>query len=325
MIDLKAVLGRSSMVNEIRRFFADQGFTEVQTPILSPFLIPESYLDFMETELILPEGERKRLFLTPSPELWLKRLLAAGMGDVFEVRSCFRNGDFGLMHRPEFLLLEWYRVGADIFRTMEDTQSLIKTVIGAKKIKFGDDEVDLTGEFEKLSMLEAFERYLGVGEEVFFNKEKLVRVGREKGVAVESKWRWEEVFNLIYVSEVEPKLGFGTPVFIYNFPVEFAPLAKPSKKDDRFKERFELFINGVEICDGYSELDDPRIQRLEFEKEIKKMREQGKEVPRVDWGFIEALEKGLPECSGVALGVDRLLMIKMNKKDIGKVGLLVKS
>ncbi len=319
MVDVGVLKARSRVIDQIRKFFKDKGFWEVQTPVLAPALIPESYLDFFETKFTFPEGKRQVLYLTPSPEMWMKRLLVEGSGNIFELRSCFRNRDKGRLHNPEFLLLEWYRVGVDIFATMEDTEELVKEVLEKEEVKYQGKKVDLRSKFERLRIVEAFERYVGIKEADFFEVGKLVEVGKKRRVKVEPDWGWEEVFNVIYVSEVEPNLGFGKPVFIYDFPSNFAPLAKKSKKDVRFKERFELFINGVEICDGYSELDDPEEQRREFEKEIKIMKSKGKKIPKIDWEFIEVLKKGLPMCSGVALGVDRLVMIKMGVGEMRRI------
>lgn len=309
------------LLKKVRFFFYNRGYSEVVTPIMAPFLIPESYLDFFETKLKLPAGGSRKVFLTPSPELWHKRLLVQGSGNIFEISHRFRNGDIGSLHSPEFLLLEWYKLKASIYQTMAETEELVKEVIGRAEIIFNGNKVDLEQSFEKLSMDQAFNKYLGIKQEDFFNKEALIRVGQKYQVPIKPSWDWKNIFNLIYVSEIEPKLGFGRPTFIYNFPAQFAPLAKESQ-DSRFKERFELFINGLELCDGYSELTDADKQKQAFQAEVNEMKRLNKPVPEIDWGFIKALEKGLPDCSGVALGLDRLFMVAINKTKIKDVQLI---
>ncbi len=318
----RLALSRQSLIRSIRQFFADNQFIEVSTPILSPFLIPESYLDFFQTKLATPEGRRRSVYLTPSPELWHKRLLAQGIGSIFEISHRFRNGDIGKLHRPEFWLLEWYSLSAGLQTSMRLTQDLIKYVVARQTIYYQGQKIDLTGEFESLSMFEAFEKYTGVTEDSFFDKGVLYKKARQLGLTVQKSDSWDDLYTLIYVSEVEPYLGEGKPTFIYNFPTQFAPLAKTNLKDPRFKDRFELFIAGVELADGYVELTDPEEQKQAFLTEIAAFKKQKKPLPKVDWQFIEVLEQGLPESSGVALGIDRLLMIILDKSDIKEVQLI---
>ncbi len=308
----------SDFLAQVRLFFTSHGYFEVMTPISSSHLIPESYLDFFQTRLQLPDGQEALLYLTPSPELWHKRLLAKYKTSIFEISPRFRNGDVGKLHKPEFLLLEWYKVGASIFETMEETEKLIREVLDQEKIVYQGKKVSLRSPFERLSMTEAFREYLNCSD--FFNLSNLKQLGHRVGLTFPEGIRWEDLFNLVYVSEIEPKLGMGKPTFIYNFPAQFAPLAKESAADSRFKERFELFMSGVELADGYSELTDSKKQKEEFEKEVELLKKQGKKVPRLDWEFVEVVGR-MPRSSGVALGLERLLMLKYDLDDIHQLSL----
>ncbi len=314
-ISLQAV---SDFLAQLRSFFIGHGYLEVMTPISSPYLIPESYLDFFQTQLQLPDGRKRWLYLTPSPELWHKRLLAKYKTSIFEISPRFRNGDSGKLHKPEFLLLEWYKVGASIFETMEETEELIKEILGQEEMIYQGKKISLNSPFERLSMAEAFKKYLGCND--FFNLPNLKQLGQRVGLTFSEEIKWEDLFNLIYVSEIEPKLGMNKPTFIYNFPVQFAPLARESSNDPRFKERFELFVGGVELADGYSELIDSKKQKEEFEREIELLKKQGKKIPRVDWEFVEVVGE-MPQSSGVALGLERLMMLKYDLDDIHQLSL----
>ncbi|MBU2592444.1 MAG: EF-P lysine aminoacylase EpmA [Patescibacteria group bacterium] len=317
---------RSELIGRIRAFFEKAGFLEVQTPLLSPALVPESYLEVFQTELKDKLGNSAPAFLTPSPELWHKKLLAAGSGNIFEITKSFRNTDLGgRFHLPEFTLLEWYRTGADYFDTMEDCQELIRSAASGNKLFYQGKSVNLTPPFERISIIEAFAKYAGIDDKTLFDKKSLVSWALKNNYRISLEDDWEMVYNLVFLKEIEPKLGFGRPTIIYDFPAEFAPLAKTNPKDSRVKERFELYIAGVELADAYSELTDPIEQKKQFEKEVKLRRKMDKLEHPVDWDFIKALESGLPDCSGVALGVDRLIMLLADKTEIGEVVLFGES
>jgi len=312
---------REKAIDRIRQFFKKEGFLEVQTPLLVPSLIPESYLEVFETELRDKLGKKSKAFLTTSPEMWHKKLLVAGSGNIFEITKSFRNTDVGgHFHNPEFTLLEWYRIEADYKRTMEDCEELIRFVNGGKsKITYQGKTLDIGRPFERISVIGAFEKYAHIGDEVLFDEGKLRSKVLKRGYQIDESDDWEMIYNLVYLKEIEPNFGWGRPTIVYDFPAQFAPLAKTSLKDSRLKERFELYMFGIELADAYNELTNPVEQREQFEKEIKLRRKLGRARVEPDWDFIKALEKGLPDCSGVALGVDRLMMILADKTDIGDV------
>jgi EF-P lysine aminoacylase GenX len=312
---------REAIIDDIRRFFKHEGFLEVQTPSLSPFLIPESYLEVFETKLRDKQGRENKAYLTPSPELWHKKLLAAGSGNIFEITKSFRNTDIGgHFHNPEFTLLEWYRVGADYQETMRDCENLIRFLNKNRPtITYQEKSLNISQPFEKISVIKAFKRYAGISAKMLFSEEGLKKVAAKKGFGPREDETWEDLYNFIYMKEIEPNLGQERPTIIYDFPAQFAPLAKPSDKDSRVKERFELYLFGIELADAYSELINSEEQKKQFAREQRQRRLLGKIEIKPDWDFIAALKSGLPSCSGVALGVDRLLMILTDKTDIDEV------
>ncbi len=286
---------RAEIIDKIRQFFKKEGFLEIQTPLLAPALIPESYLEVFETELKDKLGKKKRAYLTPSPELWHKKLLVAGAKKIFEITKSFRNTDLGgSLHVPEFTILEWYRTEADYKKTMDDCQNLIRFLVAPKKtLTYQGKTIRVDELFEKITINEAFQKY--------------------------GKTTPEKDFEINYVKYVEPNLGWQRPTIIYDFPAKFAPLAKTSPQNPAIKQRFELYLFGKEIADGYTELTNPTQQAKEFKKEQKKRQELKKINHPTDTDFLSALKTGLPPCSGVALGIDRLVMILTNQTDIKKV------
>ncbi len=318
---LENIKKRLAIFKKIRLFFEKENFLEVQTPLLAPYLIPESYLEVFETQLKNKQGKIYRSFLTTSPEMWLKKLLVAGVGNCFEITKSFRNTDLGSsLHSPEFTILEWYRLGNSLEKTMADCENLIRLINNHKKfITYQGKRLDISQSFERLSVVKAFKKYLKVDECIFFNRDKLLKFAQTKDYRPGNNDSWEEIYNWLYVSFIEPKLGIEKPTFIYDFPAQFAPLSKTKKTDPRIKERFELYMFGIELADAYNELNDWQEQKDQFKKEVEKRKKLGKLDYPVDWEFIDALKTGLPDCSGVALGVDRLVMIFCNSKKLDEV------
>lgn len=309
---------REKIIRVIRDFFYQENFHEVFTPVLVPALIPESYLEVFETFLRRRDGSCKKLYLIPSPEVSIKKLLVGGIGNCFEISRSFRNGEMdSRFHQPEFTLLEWYRVGANYEKIMEDCEKLIaylnlriKNKKEDLKITYQGREIDLTAPWERISVVQAFLKYAKVPYSAIDNLEKIRRVAVKKGYSVKKEDSWEQLFHQIYLNEVEPHLGRGRPTVIYDYPKELAALAKIKKTDPRFCERFEFYIGGLELGDCYTELTDWREQEERFKKELKKV------SVVADSDFLAALKTGLPDCAGIAVGVDRLVMLFADVVDI---------
>jgi elongation factor P--(R)-beta-lysine ligase len=288
----KHLFQRATVISAIRRFFVQSGYLEVETPLRIPAPAPETHLD--------AQGSGN-WYLQTSPELCMKRLLAVGYDRIFQICKCFRKGERGRYHLPEFTLLEWYAANTDYRDMMVQTEALIRHVARQTglngKIHFKCHVVDLEKTWQRISVQEAFKQYAAVS--------------LEEAMA-------GDVFEDVLTAEVEPFLGISSPVFLCDYPAEMAALARLKHEDPRYAERFELYIGGVEICNAFSELTDPEEQRKRFEKDNRTRKSMGKEVYPEALPFLEALA-AMPEASGNALGVDRLVMVLGNHDDIKSV------
>ena len=283
---------RAGVLQAIRRFFVEQGYLEVETPCLVPAPAPEAHID-----AIPAEGG----FLHTSPELCMKRLLACGYPKIFQICPCFRKAERGTQHLPQFTLLEWYRTGADYMGLMEECERMIRRVaaeVGAADgITYRNKKVHLGSPWERITVEEAFSRYASMP--------------------------WEEAlktdrFDEIMVTRIEPCLGATRPTFLYDYPAPLAGLSRIKAEDPRFAERFELYIAGLEIANAFSELTDPLEQRRRFERDREGRRRDGKTVYPLSERFLEALPI-MPDAAGIALGVDRLVMLLAGQPTIDQV------
>lgn len=325
---LQNIILREKVIDTIRNFFKKEKFHEVQTPLLVPSVIPESYLEHFVTTLFDRKRNKKRMFLTSSPEASLKKLIASGIGNCFEITRSFRNGETdSLLHSTEFTILEWYRVGVDYRKLMEDCENLFMHIyknlktrnsnVKSNKILYQKQKIDLSPAWERISVIETLKKYANIDFDDIVDIDKIRRIARSKGYNINKDNTWEEIFNQIFFNEVEPHLGTkGKPTIIYDYPKEMAALAKIKKDDPRIAQRFELYIGGLELGDCYTELTDWKEQEQRFKNELRIIRNSKKTTVRPDKSFIQALKKGLPECSGMAMGVDRLVMLFGDIKDI---------
>lgn len=218
-----------------------------------------------------------------------------------------------IIHNPEFTILEWYRVGVDYTAIMEDCERLLLSINQllhpGTHLTYQGNKVDLTPPWERMTMAEAFAKYAQVDFEKFLDMNVARIIAKEKGYAVSEKTTWEELYNQVFLNEVEPKLGRGKPTILYEFPGSMAALAKKKASDPRYAERFEFYIEGLELGDAYSELTDAVEQEGRFKQELAEIKRLGKTEYDYDHDFIAALKVGMPACSGIAVGVDRLIML----------------
>ena len=288
----KALQQRAFIIQEIRQFFIERGYLEVETPHRIPTPAPEFHIDVMAS------GE---WFLHTSPELCMKRLLAAGYEKIFQVCRCWRKGERGNQHIPEFTLLEWYKSGFNYQSLMVDCEELIQTIAVAmgigKKIIFRGHEIDLTAPWERVSVKEAFE---------FYTQTPM------------SKALEHDLFDEIMVQDIEPRLGVRMPTFIYDYPSERGALARLKPEDPNLAERLELYIGGLELANGFTELVNAEEQRMRFSNENAIRRKFGKPIYSMPDKFLEELED-VPPSAGIALGVDRLVMVFLNADKIDEV------
>ncbi len=321
---------REKVLRAIRIFFEDREFHEVETPILIAHPPAESYLDVFETKLLDRNRKAQQAYLSTSPEVPLKKLMVAGLGNCFALTKSFRNMETqSTLHNPEFTILEWYRVGADYHEIMKDCEELllfINTYLqrtdekeeerSPQEIVYQGAHVRLEAPWERLTVAEAFAKWAHITFDDFLKDGVAPKIARTKGYTVEESTTWEELYNQIFLNEVEPHLGRGKPTIIYEFPSAMGALARKKSSDPRFAERFEFYIEGLELGDCYSELTDWKEQQERFEKELEEIQRLGKTLYDYDHNFIDALKVGLPDCSGIAVGVDRLIMLFANAKTI---------
>jgi lysyl-tRNA synthetase class 2 len=287
-----AVEAKSEMLRAIRGYFLDNGFTEVETPVL---------LEFPALELNIDAERTSSGYLRTSPELAMKKLLAAGYERVFEVGPCFRRGERGALHNPEYTMLEWYRAHAGYMDVLADTRTLIcriaQDVLGSTRITHGKNEIELDGDWETMTVAEAFTRFAGWNPVVAFDQER---------------------FELDLVSKVEPALSKERPVVLMDYPADVAALARLKPDNKSVAERWELYVGGVELANAFGELTDPEEQRVRFDICSVERVSQGRESYSIDEEFMEALGE-MPPAAGVALGVDRLLMLLTDSQSLDDV------
>jgi lysyl-tRNA synthetase class 2 len=294
---------RAGIFASLRRFFADRGVLEVETPALSAAAVTDLHLHSVACRLDL--DDRRTRFLQTSPEYAMKRLLAAGSGPIYQTCKVFRDGERGRRHNPEFTMLEWYRPGFDHHRLMDEVEELLQAVLG---VAAG----------ERISYADAFRRHAGVDPHAASDGELRSRVVA-LGVAGVAELDRDDLLNLLLSHVVEPHLGSGRPSFLFDYPASQAALARVRPGNPPVAERFEVFLDGLELANGFHELADPGEQRRRFEADLVERRRHGlPEVP-VDERLLAALASGLPDCAGVALGVDRLVMLKIGSRDIADV------
>jgi lysyl-tRNA synthetase class 2 len=308
---------REKVLTSIRAYFVREKFHEIETPILIARPPAESYLDVFETTLLNRQRKPTPGYLSTSPEVPLKKLITAGIGNCYSLTKSFRNMETqSNLHNPEFTILEWYRIGADYTDIMKDCEELLRIIAGGDSLIYQNKKIDLTSPWERLTVAEAFKKYADVNFNDFFDEETARKIVSAKGYRIEKQSTWEQLYNQIFLNEVEPHFGKGRPTIVYEFPGELAALAKKKDSDPRFAERFEFYIAGLELGDAYSELTDPIEQEERFKKEIAELKRLGKTTYDYDHDFIEALKVGLPKCSGIAVGVDRLVMLLADTTDI---------
>ena len=313
---------RAKILAAIRKFFDDRGYLEMETPLLVAHPGMEPYLDPFETELRMPGGRQYRGFLITSPEYSLKKLLAAGFERIYQLGRCFRNGeDSGGRHNPEFTMLEWYRAGTDYVGIMDETEELVRSVAAAVgalltpalSFREGDER------WERLTVRDAMKRYAGVDlDAALDDKNILLAKAAKLGHALPPETPWDDAFFAVFLNAVEPKLGLERPTFLYDYPLSMASLSRPSAKDPRYAERFELYVAGLELANAFSELTDADVQRKRLEEEHDLRKRLGKTDYGLDEEFLDAL-RAMPAAGGISIGVDRLVMILLGETDIRQV------
>jgi elongation factor P--(R)-beta-lysine ligase len=325
--DRRPVLAsRSRILARLRQDFVARDFIEVETAVLQVSPGNETHLHAFATDLLSASGETSRLYLHTSPEFACKKLLAAGEQRIFQFARAFRNRERSDLHHPEFTMLEWYRAGEPYEALMTDCVRIMRSAAetaGAKRFTFRDANCDPFAEPERLSVADAFERHAGIDLAATLSagatdRDGLVAAATAAGIRTAADDTWSDVFSRVLVERIEPHLGIGRPTLLTEYPAPEAALARPTSRDARFAERFELFACRVELANGFGELTDATEQRRRFTDAMaEKGRLYGETYP-VDEDFLAALAI-MPEASGCALGFDRLVMLATGAPRIDQV------
>ncbi len=319
---------RARIIAAIRRFFTARDFLEVDTPALqvSPGLEP--HLMAFSTELVAPSGARRALHLHTSPEFTMKKLLVAGLPRIFQLAHVFRNGERGRTHHPEFTMLEWYRAGASYRDLMADGEALLRDMLaasGGEAFSWMGQHCDPRGPWQYLSVADAFTRFCGIDllatapDPQRPKFDLLATAARGIGVTPHAGDDWEDLFFRLFLDRIEPRLGNAAPTILYDYPIALAALSRAKPDDPRLAERFEVYVCGLELANAFGELTDAAAQRTRFEADRARKRAlYGYDYP-VDEDFLAALAHGMPESAGIALGVDRLVMLATGATSIEDV------
>jgi lysyl-tRNA synthetase class 2 len=320
---------RGRILGAVRDFFAASGYVEVDTPALqvSPGLEP--HLRAFATMLHDPRDSSARpIYLHTSPEFAMKKLIAGGLPRIWQLAHTYRDGERSATHHPEFAMLEWYRAGAGYRDLMAECEALLRGVqkaAGSAALRWRGRNADARGPWQSLTVAEAFECHAGIDllstapDPVQPDASLLAAAAARIGIAPHPGDDWESLFFRIFLERIEPHLGTPAPTILYDYPLALAALARRKPDDPRLCERFELYVCGLELANAFGELTDPAEQRRRFiADQARKQALYGETYP-IDEDFLAALQHGLPECAGIALGFDRLVMLATGADNIEEV------
>lgn len=306
--DVAMLKQRAKLIAAIRQFFYQRDVLEVDTPAMSQATVTDIHLHTFKTEFVGPGfADGQILYLMTSPEFHMKRLLSAGSGAIYQICKSFRNEESGRYHNPEFTMLEWYRPGFDHHQLMDEMDELLQLVLGCQQA-------------ERMSYQQAFLNVLGVCP-LEGSMLELKQAAAKLGLSdiAEPEEDRDTLLQLLFSIGIEGKIGQEVPAFVYDFPASQAALAQINPTDNRVAERFEVYFKGIELANGFHELANGDEQLIRFEADNHKRIEMGLEPQPIDMNLVNALRAGFPDCAGVALGIDRLIMLALGLKHIDQV------
>ncbi|MBX3708346.1 MAG: elongation factor P--(R)-beta-lysine ligase [Gammaproteobacteria bacterium] len=298
---------RSHIIKTIRDFFHARGVMEVETPLMCHTSVTDPFIQSIPALFQpLSQTAESRYYLQTSPEYAMKRLLAAGSGAIFQISKAFRQGEIGRLHNPEFTIIEWYRPNFNHHDLMDEVDELLQLVFTTPKA-------------ERKSYRDIFMQHVSLDPH-HASTQQLMRCADEKNICVAREINDRDIWLQLLMSEyIEPRIGKNQPCFIYDFPASQAALAKIQQGHPAVASRFEVYFRGIELANGFHELQDAQEQRHRFEKNLAERKQHGLHEILIDEWFLSALTHGLPDCSGVALGIDRLIMLATNSNTINEV------
>ena len=314
---------RASVLAGVRSYFDGEGFLEVETPLLLRCPGMEPHLTAFETTS-REAGGPGRLYLPTSPEYAMKRLLSAGFERIYQVCKAFRDEPPAAMHNPEFTILEWYRAYADYRAIMDEAERMVHRIAiaaaGSPVVRFGQNAVDTTPPWDRITVHEAFQRHAGITLGTEEDAADLVRQAKASGNrSVSDGDTYDVAFFKVFLDSIEPRLGCTRPTLLMDYPAGMAALSRIKQGSPHLAERFEIYIAGVELANGFTELNDPDEQAARLEAESRERRASSAEAYPIDDQFLEALRRGMPPSGGVALGLDRLVMLLAGEERVRDV------
>lgn len=305
------LIERAKIIQCIRQFFRSRNILEVETPILSQAAVTDVHIESFHTQYYAPgdiaHQQGKKLSLITSPEYHMKRLLTAGSGPIFQITKCFRNEEAGRYHNPEFTMLEWYRTGFDMMDIISEVDELLKVVLKTKST-------------ERISYQEAFKRHLNI-DPLKADYQQLYQAARLMNVEFNNNDidDTDTLLQLLFTFGIEPQIGRERPVAVYHYPASQAALAQICHHDPRVAKRFEFYYKGIELANGFKELICAAEQQYRFEKDNLLRKSKKRAEQYIDKLFLAALKAGMPATSGVALGLDRLIMLALEANQLSEV------
>lgn len=326
MREAEKITKREIILSLIRKFFKEKGFTEVETPLLVSRPDPSPFNEVFETQIL----KNKKGFLAPSPEFFMKKLVAEGMEKIFQICKAFRNPEeLDPLHNPEFTILEWYRTKADYRDLMIDCENLLNFLqqnLSDKKnsslpenhLKYLGQTINLNPPWPKISLKKAFKKSAQIDLDEFLVLKRAREIARKKGYQSVGRFTWEQLYHQIFLNEIEPKFPKEKPIILYDYPAPLAALARLKKSSPGYAERFELYCGGLELANGYSELTDGKEQEKRLEKDLRIRKKLKMKNFGYDREFLKAVNR-MPATAGIAVGVDRLIMLFTNAKTIEEV------
>ena len=301
---------RAAMLAEVRAFFAERGVMEVETPLLSSETTLDLHLEPLSSTVDAPGIDGRRMYLQTSPELAMKRLLATGSGSIYQLCKAFRGGERGRWHNPEFTILEWYRVGWDVHRLMREVAALIETLLAGSRRMAPAVYVAYADLLRRHAGIDPHDASTGaLRRAVEDSRSPVDTTGLDR----------DDLLSRLFGERVEPRFAPDRVTVVFDYPASQAAMARLNAADPRTAERFEAYVGGIELANGYGELCDPAEQRQRLERDLANRRRTGRPLAPMPSRFLAALESGLPACAGVALGFDRLLGLELGAESIDEV------
>jgi lysyl-tRNA synthetase class 2 len=308
---------RIRMVSAMRRALEDDGYLEVETPMMHPIPGGATARPFVTHH----NTYDRDLYMRVAPELYLKKLIVGGFEKVFEINRCFRNEGVDTRHNPEFTSMELYKAYEDYNGLMDETEALFKRTIegtiGTLKFEYQGETIDCSGEWKRMTLFDAIREHAGIDLEQTRDRAEAAEIAKGAGIDVDASMGYGKIVDAVFSEKVQPHLV--QPTFLYDYPIELSPLAKKKRDNEALTERFQAVIGRLELCNAFSELNDPIDQRERFEGQGT-LREAGDdEAQHLDEDFLTALEIGMPPTAGLGIGIDRLAMLLTDSASIREV------